>query len=243
MENDSVIKTRLQLIPGITLLIFFALIVTFKFIGYPEIASIGLLINLLTWLLAIFGAIFACISLITYIFKIIKKSNDYTILKKTSLIALEFIILFSLLLFTKDLLRPLSYPTRTQTEAYVKKLNTLIVGKNVAPEEVNAIKLLFKDESPSKAYTNLQKGTFQKPQGSRSERQNNLLKIEKLDKDCNFMNTKNTAYFKNCVDGDLYVRYGWDMCFPGQLDCIGDNYFEDYQLRTIDGKLEIIKVF
>jgi hypothetical protein len=233
MENNLIIKTKLQLIPGITLLIFAVLSVIFKFIGHPYITLINnLLINLLVWLSTILGATFVFISLMIYIIKVIKKNNDYTLFKKTILISLEFIILLFIFSVGSNFINPLFYPSEAQNEAYIKKLNTLKIGKTVPQMEVDYVRLLFKDGSPLEAPVGMK--------SARPERQNNLLEIEKLDEMCHFAGTKKTTYFEKCADGDLYVRYGWDICFPDNIDCFGETYFEKYLIRNINGNYEII---
>ena len=237
MENNLIIKTKFQLIPVI---MFVLPVVALKIYSYYDISIVfgwqPIIVNILIWLLNVLIVIFIFASLIIIIIKIIKKNSDYALLKKTSLILLELIILYFIF-------SGLGYhPSKSQVSAYIQKKNTLQVGKGVSQSEVDTIRLLFKDKSPSEIYANMQKGKFRTSYGDPLARQNNLLEIEKLDKECHYIGEDLKPIFNNCVEGDLYVKYGWDNCFP-QSDCIGDTYFENYLIRSVSGGYKIIATF
>jgi len=203
--------------------------------------------NLFIWTFPIvvsFGLVI--FSAILFAIKKIKKDNNYLFFKKALIVLAELLILFLLVQFSWQYIEPVFVQSKEQIKNMYKKLNTLNIGKEVSQTEVDSIKLLFKDDTPSKIYADMrkvQKG-FQTPQGSPIARQKNLLQIEKLDKECHYEGEKSKLfYFENCTDGDLYVKYGWDACFPNQLDCVGENYFENYLIRSVNGEYKIIEVY
>ena len=247
MENDSITKTKLQFFPGLMLLIFAIILSALKVVGPPSYEPARMLVSLSAWLFSLFAIVFTLGSIIIFITKKIRRGDEYEIVKKTVLIALEFVILALVFFYVNTnnraqaLIRIVFSPSKVQIEKYLQKINTLSVGKEISQSEVDTIKIMFKEGAPSRIYDEMQKGHFTTPKGAKSRMQNNLLEIEKLDGSCYFVGTKNKAYLKKCADGDIYVKYGWDACFPGQLDCIGENYTENYLIRNVNGKYEIIE--
>jgi len=242
MENNSIIKTKFQLIPGIILTAFIILFIALKFSDYPDPDIAQRLWSAFEWIFALLAVVFVFISLVVLVIKIIKKNNDYTLLKKTGLMLLELIILFFMLLGTQGFIKSFFHISQAQEEARIHKLNDLKIGEGVSQADVNDMKLFFKDGALSEIYAEMRQGKIGIPKGDPSKRSKNLLKIEKLDKNCHFIGEESWS-FENCAEGDLYVVYGWDACRPQLLDCLGENYYESYLIRNVKGEYKIIEAF
>jgi hypothetical protein len=222
----DIFKTKLQLIPIVTLFVFVVILITLGFQEYPNKILAGLAYQLLIFFFGIFLVLFIFSAVFIFIKSIMNKDGKYYLLKKLILVSIELVIVLCIIFIVKNKVLAFFKPSEDQMDKWIEKNNSLQVGGNISAIEISSVRKLLEKKTGDMGI---------KPYSPYPDR---VLKILKLNKLCNPVesrNIKQNRTFSMCLDGDFYVEYGMDRCFPNSFDCVGERNLEFYLIRNENG--------